>query len=108
MQVLHENALSAHMSGFIHVQRLCQIAIPDKGVGSLSAAVVKGSHLTLSELNSSWRWWHSSVSVTTQPALVFHTAQRIDSPQSCSTLADSQSASIGTNKSIFMHFYKVD
>lgn len=61
-----------------------------------------------SELNSCWRWWHLSVSVTTQLALVLHAARQIDSPQSCSALAESQTALIGTNKSSFMHYSKVD
>lgn len=76
--------------------------------GTQDTAVVDELYLSLSESNSCWRWWHLSASVTTQLALVFHAARQIDSPQSCSALADSQTALIGTNKSSFMHYSKVD
>ena len=76
--------------------------------GTRDSAVVTEPYLSLSELNSCWRWWHLSVSVTTRLALVFHAARQIDSPQSCTALADSQTALIGTNKSSFMHYSKVD
>lgn len=47
-------------------------------------------------------------SMTTQLALVFHAARQIDLPQPCAALADSHIALIETNKSIFMHYSKVD
>lgn len=81
-------------------------AIQD-GAAVDTAFAVK-SYLSWSELKSGWRWRHLSVSVTTPFALVFHAARQIDSPQSRSAVADPQTALIGTNKSIFMHFSKGD
>lgn len=72
----------------------CEINKRWRCSGTRDAALL--SHFSRSEINSCRSCWHFCVSVTTQLAAVLHAAQQIDSPKSCSALADSQTALIGT------------
>lgn len=98
--------MSVYVRGCICLRKVFFCASGEDGAASANGTNAVVIQVWVS--SNCWRWWHLSASVTTQFALVFNAARQIDSPQFCSALADSQTALIGTNKSIFMHYSKVD
>lgn len=97
--------------GLPHCAVMCSLCVlvcedasaPEHRAASENTDVFDKPYLSLSEFCFCSRWWHLSVSVTKQFALVFHAARQIDLPQSSSASEDSQTALIGKNKSICIH-----